>query len=123
MTEYLYRYEEVRYSLGVDQFDDPYPGYRLVVHCVKYKIIRRTPKGVWIRYYDNLIALDEDKNKKFVLLTARKKFACETKEEARKSFIARKKRQIEILKAHLEQAETSLYIAETDIENKSIVIS
>ncbi|RLI66843.1 MAG: hypothetical protein DRO67_00270 [Candidatus Asgardarchaeum californiense] len=123
MTEYLYRYEEIRYSLGVNYFDNPYPGYRLAVHCNKYKIIKRTPKGAWIRYCTGFPEFDKYENKKFVLLTARKKFACETKEEARKSFIARKKRQIEILKAYLEQAETSLYIAETDIENKSIVIS
>lgn len=103
--QYLYRYDEILYSFGLDQFDDPIPGYRMELGLTEYEIVKRTPKGAWIRY--PLFSLYEDE-KKFVLLTARKKFACETKEEALKSFAARKNRQIAILEAKLKVAKEAL---------------
>ena len=62
----LFRFEEATYSRGVDQFDDPLPGYTLEVHLHKFPIESKTPKGVWI--------VDWGGRKRFVLLTARKRF-------------------------------------------------
>jgi len=104
---YLYRYEEVRYSRGVDQYDNPLPGYNLQVHLNKYKVISTTLKGVWIKPWDSWTA-----DKKFVLLSARKRFACPTKEEAAEAFKARKNAQIKILSTKLEQAKQALLIIE-----------
>ena len=74
------------------------------LHTYKYKIIRRTEKGVWINNYGE---------EKFVLLTARKKFACETQAKALTSFIARKNKQIQILSDQLEHAKNGLTFAES----------
>lgn len=120
-AEHLYRYEEVHYSLGCDQFDNPYPGYRLELRLLEYRVRRRTPKGAWIeddRWPRRLRMADDGQYKneidqeRFVLLTARKQFACSTKEDALESFKARKHRQIRILKAHLKGAERALEHAE-----------
>ena len=110
-SEYLYRYEDHYYSPGLDQFDDPIPGYILRVELKKYKIVKRTPKGVWIRYYRyNYFDLeDNDKlNRKFVLLTARKKYACLTKGEALESFVKRKVRQSSILEDRLKRSREAM---------------
>jgi hypothetical protein len=104
---YLYRYQEQSYSIGVDQFDNPLPGYQLKIELYSYRVIRETSKGVWINDYGK---------DRFVLLTARKKFACRTKEEALESFIARKNRQIKILSLQLEKAK----LAKKYAENKQI---
>jgi hypothetical protein len=104
---YLYRYQEQSYSIGVDQFDNPLPGYHLIIELYSYRVIRETSKGVWINDYGK---------DRFVLLTARKKFACRTKEEALESFIARKNRQIKILSDQLEKAK----LAKKYAENKQI---
>jgi len=51
-------------------------------------------------------------DKKFVLTGATKRFACPTKEEALKSFKARKRRQISILEAQAKHAREALHKAE-----------
>ncbi len=100
VTEYLYRYNDVMHAPSVDEYDNPIGSGRLVVELSKYRIVRKTPKGCWI-YWSGL-------REKFVLLTGRKRFACETQDEAMDSFVARKSRQIKILKAQLERAELAL---------------
>lgn len=73
----LYRY--------VDEYD--------VVLLKEYRIVRRTPKGVWIQ-----VAPGYPKPKlKFVLNDATKRFAHETRNGAKTSFLARKRRQLSIL--------------------------
>lgn len=104
-SEVLYRYYEVCYSLGCDEWDNPYQGYKLVIQLTEYPIIKRTPKGAWI---DESFA-----GKRFVLLTARKKYACSSKEEALESFKARKRRQINILKEQLSRAISVLGMADS----------
>ncbi len=49
--ETFYRFDTVRYSLGLDQFDEPLPGSRLEVRCSEFPVIKRTPKGAWIDDY------------------------------------------------------------------------
>lgn len=109
-TEVLYRYVDRVFSRGVNEFDDPLPGYTLRVELREYQIVKRTPSGAWIYVgYSFPIPLPLDgRDKRFIRLTARKKFACETKEEAMESFRARKVRQIEILRARLRKAEDAL---------------
>jgi hypothetical protein len=51
---------------------------------------------------------------KFVLLTAKKQYACATKEEALTSFLARKERQIKILEANLERAKRALALGKKE---------
>ncbi len=108
---YLYRYYAVHYSLGVDQWDDPLPGYRLSIQLEKFAILKRTPKGAWIRF--DRFSMDPADDKKFVLLTANKRYACPDLDSAMESFIARKKRQILILKARLQSTQAALNLAES----------
>jgi len=113
-TEFFYRYVEIRYSSGLDQFDNPLPGYELKLVLNTYKVLRHTPKGVWISMYGGISYSTEQK---FILLSARKRFACPTVEEALVSFKARKQRQIKILKGQLKQAEEALLLVK-NIEHK-----
>lgn len=99
MSDVLYRFDIVRYSNGVDQFDEPLPGHTVGLSCNEYPIVRRTPKGVWI---------DRGCMQKFVLLTATKQWACETKELAAESFLRRKVKQIQILRAQIADAEEAM---------------
>lgn len=117
--EYLYRYYDRSYvSFGGISIDgDALPGRPITkVELEKYKVIKYTPKGVWIALedyipYDDEITQDKQYTK-FVLLTAKKKFACPTIEEALESFKARKKRQIKILNEQLDRAKRALEISE-----------
>lgn len=69
-----------------------------MVEALWFPVRKRTPKGAWI--YD-----------RFVLLTARKKYACETLEEAVESFLARKTRQASIYQHRLNDAKRAKHIA------------
>lgn len=109
--EVLYRFQEGRYSNGVDEWDNPYPGYTLRVRLIEYPIIKRTPKGAWIKPFME--------PRKFVLLTARKKFACATVEEALESFKARKNIYISILLSRVHMAEEAIKLAERKQKDSS----
>lgn len=115
----LYRYEEVHYSAGVDEFDNPLPGGVVIVELREYPILARTAKGAWISTSLWVSALFSDektrreRGERFVLLTARKRFASETREQALDDYRARKHRQIEILKARTRIAELALRAADS----------
>lgn len=96
-----YRYTDTLYSSGDDEY-----GWNtyIRVHLNKYPIIKKTDKGIW---------LDNFGSKRFVLLAARKKFACLTIEEALASYKARKNRQIKILVTQLKHANEALRQAST----------
>jgi len=87
----LYRYVDFSGTYGVS------------IMLQKFEVLKQTAKGVWIAYGES---------KRFVQFNTRKKFACTTKEEAFDSFKARKKKQVKILKAQLEQAEGALRLSE-----------
>jgi hypothetical protein len=99
---FLYRFAERRYSVVVDPELEIYSS-SLEIELEEYPILKRTPKGVWI---DTGYSI----GKKFVNLTARKQFACETIEEAKKSFLARKKKQISILTHQIREAEQAIVL-------------
>ncbi len=103
--EMFYRYDVVRYSLGVDECGDPLPGSRIELRLGEYEVLNRTPKGAWIGGLGY---------RRFVLLTARKQYACETVELAAESFRARKRRQIKILSGQLAEAEYALRLLSPD---------
>ena len=98
MTTY-YRYEDVQYAPPADEDGERRGQGELHVHLRKYNVLRHTPKGVWI---------DAHGSGKFVLETAKKRFAWPTKEEAKASFIARKRRQIAIHQARIDRANQAL---------------
>jgi hypothetical protein len=99
--EKWYRYEDVRYASSLDEFDNPIGEGRLEVKLREFAVFKHTPKGVWIGWSGP---------EKFVLRESRKRYACPTIEEAKESFIARKKRQAGIYRARLRDAEKALAI-------------
>lgn len=82
-NEIYYRYEDSAYDGSVR------------IYLREFRVVRHTPKGVWI---------DAWGRNRFILVGARKSFAHPTPEEAKKSFLARKQRQISILTYQLKQA-------------------
>ena len=106
MSEYLYRIDGIQYAAPLDEFENPCGKGRIELFERRFEITKRTPCGAWIFLHG------WNDEKKFVNLKATKKYACETIEDARQSFIARKKRQIRILTARLNDANDFLIIAQ-----------
>ena len=106
----LYRYEDRVYASMLDEDDRTIPG-TTKIDLREFPIIKWTPKGAWI---DVGLGVGHREDQKFVLLTARKRYACLTLEEAMESFKYRKKRQIKKLNAQLRQAEKALALSERE---------
>jgi hypothetical protein len=102
----LYRIDGKCYAACLDEYENPMGIGSRELRVSKFDVVRATPTGVWIQPYSW-----DDSYKKFVRLTASKKYACETIELAKESFIARKNRQIRILSARLRDARTFLELA------------
>ena len=101
--KHLYRIDGMCYAACLDGYENPMGIGRRELRVSKFDVVRATPTGVWIHPYSW-----DDSYKKFVRLTASKKYACETIELAKESFIARKNRQISILSAQLRDAKMFL---------------
>lgn len=114
MTElFWYRYEDIATA---DQLDDewgtPLPGTgHTSVYLTQYLVLKETRKGVWIR--DSSHRNGRKNYQRFVLRGANKRYACPSLEEAKISFIARKRRQISINRARIRQAEAAIEIIKT----------
>lgn len=65
-----------------------------------YHVIKRTPCGAWVYI--------EPGKKKFILNTGTKRFAYTDMEEAKTSFLARKRRQLAILRAQINGIEKAV---------------
>lgn len=87
-----YRYDAERFCIGIDQFDRSM-GTRVEVRLRQFPILRHTPKGFWIDVYGT---------PRFVRREGQRRYALLTEPEARDSFQARKKRQMQILRAQIE---------------------
>ena len=94
----FYRYESTRWESGIS------------LTLYSYPVTKQTPCGVWLE-------LLYGGGKRFVLTSARKRFACPTKEEALESFKARKRRQVRILRARLDEAERALTLMPDGMED------
>ena len=99
--------------------DYGYGGERREVVHHKYRVTKRTPQGAWI------MLTEWGHEKRFVLLTARKQFACETEKEAMNSFIRRKTIQAGIYQMRADAAtdaiQTVKYLYERSIQEDSPV--
>jgi hypothetical protein len=89
---HLYRYDY--------QFLNISDGVFLHLQCRQLLIKKITPKGYKVK--------KEYDSERFILKNAKKKFAYETKDAAFESFVARKKRQREILQYQLALVEAAL---------------
>lgn len=113
MTDLAYRYEPLRISLGVDEFDRSV-GYRVELTLRGFPIVRRTEKGFWIDMGAGSL--------RFVRNTGRKRYAVLTPEEARANFAARKKGQLYFLRAQIEDVNKQL-AALKDLPAEYVVVS
>lgn len=86
--EYWYRIEEL-------------PSYQL--YLAQVPVLRHTPKGLWLL---------TPHGPKFTLLDATKQYAKPTPALAYESYLARRRRNVRILKVQLEHAENFLALAE-----------
>ncbi|MNR71248.1 hypothetical protein D3C71_18630 [compost metagenome] len=100
----FYRYIEVTYAAPADDYGESSGPGRTVVELRSYPVIRHTPQGAWIGGTPD--------GKRFVRLTANKRFACPTIAEAAESYKARKRSQLRILQARV--ARTQLVLAEIE---------
>ena len=98
----LYRINYLLVGNGVDGFGEPYPVYNIKLTLERYKILKPTPKGVWVQCYRN------KGGKKFVNLCAHKKFANPTVAGAKTDFIVRKKKYINIMKSRISDTEEAI---------------
>lgn len=94
MTEW-YRFDDVTYSVCIDPDGDQY-GSSTRVLLRKYRVISETKTGAWLD-----LGMDD---KRFTRINSRKRFACPTIEEAKASYVARKKRQAAIYEARAAKA-------------------
>ena len=109
--KYLYRYDTSYFQSGIQnevilRIEDGY----VYLSLKRFLIVKETRAGVWIRipWEDS----HEKRKERFILLSAKKKWACPTPKEALISFMARKRRQIGILDYQLEIAQGGLKTAE-----------
>lgn len=93
---HLYRYVELVYGTDWDDFEEKWINDRMRLVRDSYRIAKVTRCGVWIDLNYGV--------RKFVLLTATKKWACKTPKEALYSFIKRKERQMWLAEAKLSRA-------------------
>lgn len=101
---FWYRIEDCRIAAPLNEFDEPMGSGRAEIREAEYRVVRETPKGVWLD-----LGLGD---LRFVRRDARKRWACPTPEEALDSFRARKERQLRILRAQIDHVESALGRAE-----------
>lgn len=92
-----YRYVDGRHAPPLNEWDEPAGKGSAYIHCYEYRVLKYTPKGAWIDNYGT---------RRFVLASARKRYAHATKDDALVAFKERKRRQLWILKnqvAHVEE--------------------
>lgn len=107
-----FRYSEVLRGTGyTDQWGEYVStGSYVALQLQEFQVIKHTPKGVRIQDYHYRGGTLE--TGRLICHDWNKKWACPTVEEARLSFIARKKRQARIYEARLRQAKEALQLAE-----------
>lgn len=108
-----YRYEDQMYavvSISPSGSESYYPiGPKIELR--EYPVISFTPQGFWIPDWRNMNFTHD--SKRWIGNFWHKKFACLSKEEALKSFKARKRRQISLYRSKLSIAEKALLEADS----------
>lgn len=100
-----FRCRAVRYA-SVDEFDHVSISHPQLTYD-RYLVERVTPKGVWV---------DTGFKPRFVRLSANKRFAHPTKEEALQAFLARKTAQLRILNNQVRAATEDKRLAERELQ-------
>ena len=107
--ETWYRYDDVHYAPPVDEYGDSRPGIvgEIRIELRKFRVVKHTPKGVKLKQlFGDYIPPDMEE--RLVLHASYKRYACPTIDEARTSFLARKRRQLRIYKARGHDAKIAI---------------
>lgn len=107
-TAVWYRLEDGRYAPPVDEWDNPMGPSTPFVRVHEYRVLSETPKGVWLETWTRA------DGKRFVLRSARKRWACPTLEEAIDSWRARKQRQLRLLERQASHVRQCLALQELE---------
>lgn len=112
MEDIFHRYDDWTTAASLDEWDNPIgvPSHKLV-HTT-YRVVKRTPKGAWIDLGFG--------SRRFVLLTARKRYALPTQGEALESFILRKQKQEGIYQGRVAKARRAQKMAYAEIRKLKI---
>src|SRR5690606_26248155 len=116
--EIWYRLEDKRYA-NYDpwaEYDQP-SGSHTQIEVLEFVVIKHTLKGVWLarKWSSDHVSSD----KRFVLSSANKRFACPSIDEALKSFSARKRKQASIYHTRAAIAEEAIVLAERIVNRNS----
>jgi hypothetical protein len=113
LPEVYYRYEERSVGEGYTDERGEYisTGSHVEVKLETFEVLRHTAKGVWIRnpYRDNGVHGD----RQFINDSWRKRFAAPTPEDAFRSFVARKSKQIRLLESKVAVIRQAVELAAT----------
>lgn len=113
----MYRYDA--FFTGGGRDEDGCLSFRQC-HLIQtvYRIVKRTPKGVWVLEGENKDKIVSSSEKRFVLLGARRKLCHERKADAIIAFMARKRKQISILNSQI--ADCSMALMDAECEFKKV---
>lgn len=100
-----YRYEDRTYAAPLDEYENPVGQPRTELVLYDLTVLRVTPKGVWLSLWPGATP-------RFVLDSARKRYAAPTKELALEGYLARKRSHVRILEAQLRRAQNALALGE-----------
>lgn len=109
---YAYRWVDRLVSAGVDEFDNPLGPPQVVVQLRRLEVLKFTTKGYWVEDWGSR------NGRRFVLASARKRFALLSEEEALESFLARKAAQIRHHAAVISRAREAMDKASRAIEGR-----
>ncbi len=103
--QYYYRIWDQALASAPFEFENPVGLSDMTLRCVRYRVLSKTPKGVWIE--DSY----EGRNR-FVLNAASKRWAHPTVAEALYSYAKRKLREIAIMESRAESARHRLELVQ-----------
>lgn len=112
-----YRFEDKQYAAPLDEWGYTQGKGQIKVECRTFKVVRHTPKGVWLAAH---IGPWTSREERFVLNGARKKYAHPTKAEAIESFLARKQAQLRIYTARADRARQASAMAKAMHEESAM---
>lgn len=110
--ETWYRYREYVEANWDHEHDRPAGPGTVRIQLLKYRTVKLTRKGLWIAPLFGEVVREE--HRRFIRRGAKRRFAAPTPREAREDFLARKRRQIRIMKVRIDRARRAMQIVELE---------
>lgn len=107
----LWRCESRVYSYVIDADREEYGTTAPKLEFMPWPVVRRTPKGAWIQFADGF-----GRTEKFILLSARRRFAANTQIEALADFRDRRRRMRYVLTNKIARCDFEIELATRQLE-------